>query len=483
MVNLSEKANEGIFWGNLFFELIYFILTLFFEDRFSNIMILPKIKDYPVYPYLANNLKERIIIMSNAHLIKMMIVFLIIIYYLKKFYVNFLFSKTEDVIIKNYFINWFSHFYLIILITIIDIIPYLFVYPYISQYTSFFCMPVLWNISQYILILNLFSYVYINNFNLRAFSNSIILSIISFIIQVLSFSNFYFTRDTQFTNYFNNVTSIIIFFFAPMLIFMKEYLLSYLFIKSHDELMIICIILTILSLEEIIYLILRINFVSPNNLFFGEFTMESIFIFLFTTVHDIVDTIFIIFGLNLATKGYIKSIVHLAWWCINIFGFYQAYKPIGYVLFTILTSVIDLLNYILIITLQNDADVFKEIYDVDLYTIHILINDNEKKNINLATIPQKDSSYNENENEDEDDSTINEKKINELKSEKASISNSNSNLESQIDSMKNSINDLKIEIGKLKIKNKKLNDEKGRLINELAQKEQLLNDLKEKKIK
>ena len=49
--------------------------------------------------------------------------------------------------------------------------------------------------------------------------------------------------------------------------------------------------------------------------------------------------------------------------------------------------------------------------------------------------------------------------------------------------MKNSINDLKIEIGKLKIKNKKLNDEKGRLINELAQKEQLLNDLKEKKIK
>jgi hypothetical protein len=73
-------------------------------------MILPKIKDYPVYTYLANNLKERIIIMSNAHLIKMMIVFLIIIYYLKKFYVNFLFSKTEDVIIKNYFINWFSHF-------------------------------------------------------------------------------------------------------------------------------------------------------------------------------------------------------------------------------------------------------------------------------------------------------------------------------------------------------------------------------------
>ena len=156
MVDLSDITEEGIFWGNLFFELIYFILTLIFEDRFSNIMILPTIKDFPVYPYSANNFKERIIIMSNAHLIKMMIVFLIIIYYLKKFYVNFLFSKTEDVIIKNYFINWFSHFYLIILITIIDIIPYLFVYPYISQYTSFFCMPVLWNISQYILILNLF---------------------------------------------------------------------------------------------------------------------------------------------------------------------------------------------------------------------------------------------------------------------------------------------------------------------------------------
>ena len=47
--------------------------------------------------------------------------------------------------------------------------------------------------------------------------------------------------------------------------------------------------------------------------------------------------------------------------------FLVVYKSIGYVLFTILTSANDLWNYILLITLQLNIEVFGKIYDVKLY--------------------------------------------------------------------------------------------------------------------
>ena len=476
MTNLSDEAEKEVFWGNLFFELVYFVLALIFEDRFSNIFIFSN-EEYTIMPITENTLRERIIIMSNAHLLKILLIMLALIIYLLYIYFSFLFSQPIDKFLEINFKSFFSSFYVIILIIIADICPYLFIYPYISKYTSVYCMPVHWNISQYILILTIFSQIYYSSkFESRAFWNSIIFSIISFIIQVISFSNFYFTRDSAFGNYFNDSISILIFFFAPMFMFMKEYLYSYLLLNPYDKSISPFLILAIWILEEIIYLVLRIIFVSPHNLFFGEYSMKSTFSFLLTTYHDIGDICFLMAELNLATKGFLKSISHLGWWVLDIFGFWMAYKPIGYVLFTLLTTTIDLINYILLITLQSDNDIFDKMYDINLY-ININFITDEKKKTNLATIPQKKSSY----NQDEEDSEFYEQKVSELKSEKSSIINSKSSLENQIISIRNSSNDLKVEIGTLKIKNKKLKDENGRLINELAQKEKLLNDLKKEK--
>ena len=478
MSYLSSVVEKELFWGNMFFECVYFILSLVFEDRFSNVLILPFSKDYPVTTISDDTLKERIIIMSNAHLIRIMFILLIIIIYFILLYVHFLISKVEDFSLRpNIDKGFFLNFYLIIIIAMVDICPCLFIYPYISKYTSIFCMPVHWNISQYLLILTIVSKICSYDFNKKAFFNSIIISIISFIIQVYSFSNYYFTRNTEFTNYFNNTISILIFFFAPMLIFVKEYLVSYLIIKPYNDYVSFLLIISTWIFEEIIYLVLRIIFVSPHNLFFGGgHLMESIFAFLLITIHDIVDVIFLLdLEINLATKGFAKSISHLMWWLLNCVGFWVAYKPFGYVLFTILTTVIDLLNYVLLITLQTNVEVFNNMYDVDLYFRPKYVND-DKKTINLPSVTQTNSNYNQNEN----NCNFYENKINELKNQKYNLKNSKSSLESQISSIRNSNIDLKSEVETLKIKNKKLKDENGRLINEYKEKEKLVDELKKK---
>ena len=96
-----------------------------------------------------------------------------------------------------------------------------------------------------------------------------------------------------------------------MFIFMKKYLLNYIFIKSYDLINVYSHLMIIWSLKAIIYLILRIIYVSSNNLFFEEYTKESIFTFLLTTTHNIHDTIFINIALNLTSKRISKLIFHL----------------------------------------------------------------------------------------------------------------------------------------------------------------------------
>jgi len=96
-----------------------------------------------------------------------------------------------------------------------------------------------------------------------------------------------------------------------MFIFMKKYLLNYIFIKSYDLINVYSYLMIIWSLKEIIYLILRIIYVSSNNLFFVEYTKESIFTFLLTNTHNIDDIIFIIVVLNLTSKRVSKLIFHL----------------------------------------------------------------------------------------------------------------------------------------------------------------------------
>ena len=84
-------------------------------------------------------------------------------------------------------------------------------------------MPVHWNSSEYLIIYAIILKIFSNYYPNKSFINSILFSIISFCIYVFAFWNFFFTRDSAYINYFNNTYSIVIFFFAPMMLFMKEY--------------------------------------------------------------------------------------------------------------------------------------------------------------------------------------------------------------------------------------------------------------------
>ena len=107
------------------------------------------------------------------------------------------------------------------MILIADIVPFLFIYPFISDFTSCLCMPVHWNTSQYLIIYAIILKIFSDNFSNKSFINSILFSIISFCIYVFAFSYFFFTRNSAYTNYFNDKISIVIFFLAPMMLFMK----------------------------------------------------------------------------------------------------------------------------------------------------------------------------------------------------------------------------------------------------------------------
>ena len=104
------------------------------------------------------------------------------------------------------------------MIIIADIFPFLFIYPYISDFTSCLCMPVHWNTGQYLIFYAIILKSFTNNFPNKPFINAILFSIIGFFIYVLGFSYFFFARNSKYTNYFNDSISIVIFFFAPMIL-------------------------------------------------------------------------------------------------------------------------------------------------------------------------------------------------------------------------------------------------------------------------
>jgi hypothetical protein len=108
------------------------------------------------------------------------------------------------------------------MIIIANIVPFLFIYPFISDYSSYLCMPVHWNTGQYLIIYAIILKIFANNFSNNSFTHPILFSIIGFCIYVLGFL-FFFAKKCEYTNYFNDSISIVIFFFAPMILFIKEY--------------------------------------------------------------------------------------------------------------------------------------------------------------------------------------------------------------------------------------------------------------------
>ena len=149
---------------------IFYVISLVFEDQYANIIDKPTtMSSLDVEFY--NDLPKRIELMANTQLIKLFSIsavalgyLIILLYYLDSYEFN-------DYAIELNYKKFFSCFHLLIFIVIIDVVPYLFIYPYISKYTSVYCMPILWNNGQYLILLNILFIIISKNYNYKSFIN------------------------------------------------------------------------------------------------------------------------------------------------------------------------------------------------------------------------------------------------------------------------------------------------------------------------
>ena len=325
---------------------------------------------------------------------------------------------------------------------------------------------------SYLIIYAIILKIFTNNFSNKSFINVILFSIISFCIYVWGFSYFFFAKNSNYTNYFNDSISIVIYFFASMILLMKEYSIQKIIINS--EINTFSFIFIIWIFEEIIYLILRIYFVSFKNLFFGGIKIQNIFVSLLSVYNEIGNYFFLAYNLNLAVKGFGKSFSHLIWWLLYMYGFWMVYVPIGYVLLSTLATIFEIIGYILFTTLVEDEDIFIKIYN-DESPQQLVEDTNINQNINISMGTPNYSNDQLNINSDtpipyKDDYNYDER-LAQLEEENTMIKSDKRSLESEIDSLRTANNELKI-------KNEKLTQENEKLIAELAQKETEIEKLK-----
>ena len=298
-------------------EGILFLLNAIFEDQYTNININASttnniIKDYP------DSLPYRIEIMVTTQLLKCFTIYAIAALYLLILYFALMYNSADQFLILLNLKYCYLNFHLILIHIISDIVPYLFIYPYISEYTSVLCMPVHWNISQYLIIMALFLLIKRKNvMTCKSFSLIILLSSISFILSALSFTFYFYTRGFGRINYFDNYLNIIPYFFAPMLKFLKDYSIQK-FIKS-SSMNPGVYLLIVWSLEEAIYLLLRKNHTGISFIF-EEINKQTILLTILSTIEDIYKIIaFLIVPLH--TLQYSKAFSKIAYWML----FFLAY--------------------------------------------------------------------------------------------------------------------------------------------------------------
>ena len=441
-------------------EGILFLLNAIFEDQYTNININASKTNNIIKEY-QDSLPYRIEIMATTQFLKCFTIYVIAAVYLLILYFALMYNSAEDFLISLNLKYCYLNFHLILIHIISDIVPYLFIYPYISEYTSVLCMPVHWNISQYLIILGFFLLIKRKDImTCKSFSLIILLSSISFILSALSFTFYFYTRGFGRINYFDNYLNIIPYFFAPMLKFLKDYSIQK-FIKSSSMNPGIYLLI-VWSLEEAIYLFLRKKYIGIS-FFFEEINKQTILLTILSTIEDIYKIIaFLIVPLH--TLQYSKAFSKIAFWILFFFGLSFAYIPYGYVIFCSIINLIDLGNCYLIDLLIEKEDPFESTYD-KFDTLKIK-NENIAENIDLA---KTDYSMSE---------EILEKRIIQLEREKKSIEDSKSSLNNEIQSIKNKNSELTNENNKLKFKNKKMEEENKRLIDELANLESEIANLR-----
>ena len=455
------------FYTYLLFEFIYFVLGLLLEDQYANI------QDDSFKKEFNETVFYRIIELSNIHLMKIIIFLIPFLISLFVLYFMFIYSinincRCRNIISIKEIINKYIYLYPIIII--IDIIQYTFIYPYITQYTSVLCMPIHWNTGQYLLIMSIFYKIKCKGFPNKSLINSILFSLISFSFSVYGFSKYYFARSGGYTNCFNNSISIVLFFFTPILKFIKDY--SYQKLFKSTEINYVISVLIIWSSEEIIYIILRLIFIPKAGIIRG-INKKTIFYGALSLYENIYNA-WTLFKIPIPVKGFGKSISHLIYLGINFFGFFYLYNIRGYVIFSIVATLFEFLGYFICTSFIKNYEIFFKVYpspkeieeekkkkkvqnnEIQLsndsnYTGNNVINyqNKNKKEITNSDIEDVISKLNQDKNNIE-------KEKNELQKEKLDLSDENSKLN--------------FEINKYKIKIRKIEEENQKLLEEINSK-------------
>ncbi len=481
---LKSDSEFGLFAFYCIFQVIYFYCGLITEDQYTNIKV--GTSDYYDLTIKEYNytLPYRILLASNIHNVKMVVLIIFFLIFLFVLYLQVIYSKCPSCqFCKNYKNNissFFKNIHLFLFIIIIDIVPYLFIYPYITQYISYICMPLLWNTGQYLFFLGIFYKIKSEDFTVKAFINCILFSLISFGVYVFGFSKFYFSRKSDFTNCFNNTISIILFFFTPILNLIKDY--STQKILKTTRISTILFIIIIWSIEEIIYIILRLKFLPTYSLFSG-FNLKAFF-YGSLSMFDQLTQICALNITPLPIIGLSKTIIHISYLPMNFFPFYLVLTPYGYILLSTLGSVFDLIGYILCLTLNENNDFYLEIYpspeeieeEEKIKSI-----EKKEKEIQMKTetpftpnndINNQNTKTNKYTKEDYEDV------ISKLNNDKSNIEREKIQLQNDINSLTKRNSSLNVEINKYKIKIGKLEQDNQKLLSDINEKDEIIRKYK-----
>ena len=475
---LKNDSDYGLFIFYCIFQVVYFYCGLITEDQYTNMQV--EISDYHDFTIKEINytLPYRIILASNIHIVKMFVIFIAFVVFLFVLYLSVIYSKCPSCQYSNNHISlFFKNIHLFLFIIIIHIVPYLFIYPYITQYISYICMPLLWNTGQYLLFLSIFYKIKSKDFTVKSFINSILFSLISFGVYVFGFSKYYFARKSDFTNCFNNIISIILFFFTPILNLIKDY--STQKILRSTRIPTLLLIITLWTIEEIIYIILRLKFLSNIPLFSG-FNLKAFFYGSLAMFNEL-SQICVLNITPLPIIGFSKTIIHISYLPMNFFPFYLVLSPYGYILLSTLASVFDLFGYILCLTLnESDLDLYLEIYpspeEIEQEEIIKSIIKKEKE-IQMSTetpftpnnaINNQNTKTNKFTKEDYEDV------ISKLNQDKSNIESEKRQLQNEINSLTKSNSSLNVEINKYKIKIGKLEQDNQKLLSDINEKNEII---------
>ena len=456
-----------------------------------------------------NSISETIVMMSNIQFSKCITFFGIGIIYLIVLYIMFLYSDDIPELTFN-FKKLASLYYMVIFIIILDIIPYIFIFPSISGFTYITNLAVNWNSSQYLLILVICLKIFYK-LKKRIVFNTILCCSIGFYIQQLGFTKYFYSKKTSYGNFFNNTYSIIILYFTPMLFFLKDFLIDKI-LKS--EIHWIVLITVINLLEGIIYIILKIIlkniFHRPTKILFEGFTVSQGFYSAFFLAKDIIDFIILSTKFNLLQKGIGKPIGQVGILFFFICGFVIAYPLYGYTIISIAGNAFVLFAYIILLNEADDMELTKEIFVID-NSKQKLHEEKAQLSLSLSCDSKKQKTYNHNCSMDISDETLSdeipsnetpcnetpcnetpsnatptpndlninnsinktsnynyEEEIAELEEEILMYKNDKKSLESQFNSLKSEKDSMTNEINNLKNENKNLLDENDTLMTNIA---------------